>query len=41
MSIPDEVVERALAARDEVLRLGKIDTFPFDYETQMRDGAFE
>ncbi len=40
MGYTDEVVERALAALDEVLRLGKEGTFPFDYETQIRDGAF-
>ena len=32
---PDEVVERALAARDEALRLAQARVFPFDYETQI------
>ena len=40
MGYTDEVVERALAALDEVLRLGKEGTFPFDYEMQIKDGAF-
>ena len=31
----DEVVEHALAARDEVLRLACECAFPFDYETQV------
>ena len=30
-----EVVERALAARDEALRLAQERVFPFDYETQI------
>lgn len=37
MGYPSEVVERAFAARDEVLRLGKDGTFPFDHETQLGD----
>ena len=32
---PAEVVERALAARDEALRLAQARAFPFDYETQI------
>ena len=40
MGYPNEVVDHALAARDEVLRLGKIGTFPFNHEIQIRDGAF-
>ena len=41
MSYTSEVIERALAARDEVLKLGKSGSFPFDHETQIGDGAFE
>ena len=37
MGYTSEVVERALAARDEVLRLGKNGSFPFDHETQISD----
>ncbi len=40
MGYPSEVVECALTARDEVLRLGREGTFPFDHETQIEDGAF-
>ena len=40
MGYPIEVVEHALAARDEVLQLGSVGTFPFNYETQIRDAAF-
>ena len=40
MGYTNEVVECALAALDEVLRLGKEGTFPFNYETQIKDGAF-
>ncbi len=35
LGYPDEVVERALAARDEALRLAQERVFPFDYETQI------
>ena len=35
LSYPDDVVERALAARDEALRLAQDRAFPFDYETQI------
>ena len=35
LGYPAEVVERALAARDEVLRLAQERVFPFDYETQI------
>ena len=31
----DEVVERALAARDEMLQLARAGAFPFDHETQI------
>ena len=41
MGYPTEVVEYALAARDEVLQLGKLGEFPFNHETQIRDGAFD
>ena len=41
MGYPSEVVDRALAARDEVLQLGKDGSFPFDHETQIADAAFE
>ena len=37
MGYRSEVVEHALAARDEVLQLGKVGTFPFDHETQLGD----
>ena len=36
---PDEVVEQALAARDEALRLAQERAFPFDYETQISAGG--
>lgn len=36
LGYPDEVVERALAARDEALRLAQQRAFPFDYETQIK-----
>ena len=39
MGYPIEVVERAFAARDEVLALGKDGTFPFNHETQLEDLA--
>ena len=32
----DEVVEHALAARDEMLRLARAGAFPFDHETQIK-----
>ena len=32
----DEVVEHALAARDEMLRLASAGAFPFDHETQIK-----
>ena len=35
LGYPAEVVERALAARDEALRLAQARVFPFDYETQI------
>ena len=35
LGYPDEVVEGALAARDEALRLARERAFPFDYETQI------
>ena len=35
LGYPDEVVEGALAARDEALRLAQERAFPFDYETQI------
>ena len=35
LGYPAEVVERALAARDEALRLAQERVFPFDYETQI------
>ena len=35
LGYPAEVVERALAARDEALRLAREQAFPFDYETQI------
>ncbi len=35
LAYPDEIVERALAARDEALRLAQERAFPFDYETQI------
>ena len=35
LGYPDEVVEGALAARDEALRLAQERVFPFDYETQI------
>ncbi len=35
MGYPSEIVEHALAARDEVLRLGKDGLFPFDHEAQL------
>ena len=40
MSYPDDVVQRVLAGRDEVLRLAKDRAFPFDHETQIADAAF-
>ena len=40
MGYPTEVVKRAVAARNEVLQLGKVGIFPFNYETQIRYGAF-
>ena len=40
MAYPDELVTQALAARDEVLRLGREGAFPFDYETQIADAGF-
>ena len=35
LGYPAEVVERALAARDEALRLAHARVFPFDYDTQI------
>ena len=32
----DEIVEHALAARDEMLRLARAGAFPFDHETQIK-----
>ena len=40
MSYPDEVVNRAIAARDEMLRLAKDSAFPFDHEKQLMDAGF-
>jgi protein associated with RNAse G/E len=40
MAYPDELVRLALAARDEVLRLGREGAFPFDYERQIADAGF-
>lgn len=40
MGYTSEVVEHALAARDEVLQLGKSGIFPFNHEEQIEDGAF-
>ena len=37
MDYPEHVVERALDAHDEVIRLGETDAFPFDREAQLRD----
>ena len=39
LGYPDEVVEGALAARDEALRLAQERVFPFDYETQISAGG--
>ena len=35
LGYPADVVERALAARDEALRLAQARAFPFDYDTQI------
>ena len=40
MGYPDELVSQALAAREEVLRLGRERVFPFDYERQIADAGF-
>lgn len=39
MNYPEHAVERALAAHDEVIRLGKAGAFPFDRMAQLRDWA--
>ena len=39
MNYPKHVTERALAAHDEVLRLGEAGAFPFDRMTQLREWA--
>ncbi len=39
MSYPDDVVEQALAARDEMLRLAETGAFPFDRDAHVADGA--
>jgi protein associated with RNAse G/E len=41
MSYPEEVVDRALAARDEILNLAKGGDFPFDHEVQIGDEVLE
>ena len=41
MSYPEEVVNRALAARDEMLKLAKGGAFPFDHEVQISDAVLE
>ena len=40
MAYPDALVKQALAARDEVLRLGSGGAFPFDHETRVADAGF-
>jgi protein associated with RNAse G/E len=35
---PEDVVEHALAARDELLRLARADAFPFDLDKECRNG---
>ena len=39
MGYPAEVVEQALSARDEILRLGRAGASPFDYEAQIANAT--